>query len=315
MLEYSIVIPVYNAEKSITRCVESILKNKKYNGEIVLVEDCSTDQSFEICKNLDLKYPNVKLYRNDRNSGVSHTRNIGLKNATGKYILFVDSDDWVAENYVDSLIEIEKNNEDSLIVCGYMNHDEKYNKKLDICVWSDSKQNYNGRLTDILEQLFDRNMLQQLWNKVFLREVIVNNQITFDESISIGEDTRFILEYLKRSHIEKYYILNEPLYHYMRDNPNSLMYKVGTESIEEPLKNIKAMYELMELSEKSIQDLLEKKRGEYIELYSYLIMHNAGMSLRKKKKLIKELGADSTGIFNKQLKIYIKEKLSNVLKG
>ena len=100
---FSVIVPVYNAEKSIERCVESICKSGGDKVEVVLVEDGSKDDSYAKCVQLAEKYTQVKIFRNSKNSGVSFTRNRAIENATGEYLLFLDSDDYVAEEYVCSL--------------------------------------------------------------------------------------------------------------------------------------------------------------------------------------------------------------------
>ena len=91
----SIVIPVYKAADTITRCVESLEKNTYENLQIILIEDCSGDQTINVCKKLASMYDNVQCIENDENHGVSYTRNHGLDYADGNYLMFVDSDDYV----------------------------------------------------------------------------------------------------------------------------------------------------------------------------------------------------------------------------
>ena len=92
----SVIVPVYNAEKTLRRCVESIVYGSYRNVEVILIEDHSTDESWALCQTLSQEFDNVRALRNDRNRGVSHTRNRGLEVATGDYIMFCDSDDWVS---------------------------------------------------------------------------------------------------------------------------------------------------------------------------------------------------------------------------
>ena len=106
----SIIVPVYNAEKTLYKCVESLILQKYKNIEIILINDKSTDSSNKICEELANEYDFIKYIINEKNIGVSATRNIGLDNATGEYIVFVDSDDWVDYNYCEDLLsEIKKN--------------------------------------------------------------------------------------------------------------------------------------------------------------------------------------------------------------
>ena len=103
MDKISIVVAVYNAEKTLKKCVDSLLNQTYNNIEIILVNDCSKDNSLDICNEYSKANDNVKVISNDRNYGVSDTRNNGIDNSTGEYICFVDSDDYVESNYIEVL--------------------------------------------------------------------------------------------------------------------------------------------------------------------------------------------------------------------
>ena len=120
----SVIIPVYNAEKMIERCVESIIYGEVRDISVILVDDCSKDGSWKCCRKLADKYSNVSCYQNKENRGVSYTRNHGLEKVKGEYILFVDSDDWVSGQYVKKMLETAELNLDSLVICGLHFRDE-----------------------------------------------------------------------------------------------------------------------------------------------------------------------------------------------
>ena len=111
---------MYNAQQTLCKCVESIVLGQERDLEIILVEDCSRDDSWELCKRLKNTYPQVRAVQNARNSGPSFTRNSGLDEATGEYVLFVDSDDWVSAAYAKRLLDVQALHKDRLVVCGYV---------------------------------------------------------------------------------------------------------------------------------------------------------------------------------------------------
>jgi len=315
MMRFSVIVPVYNAETTLERCVESILASGGDRVEVVLVEDSSGDRSWDICRKLAGQYANVTALRNEVNQGVSRTRNRGLEAATGEYILFVDSDDWVAPEYAGAF-EDAINHGAELAICGYWNHDEVVAGRTDVYAWANSKESrMTVQLRPELEELREDNLLQQLWNKVFCRGVIAEHGIRFDETISIGEDTRFVLEYIRCADARTAVLINEPLYHYMRDRAGSLMYRVGYESIEEPLKNLRAMYALAGKPKAEIDEILDRERNRIRENYAYLIMHNLGMPLRERRRLIMALD-EKTGraLYRKNRILFWKEKISAFLK-
>lgn len=314
MIKYSVVVPVYNAENTIERCVESIIANNMDNIEIILIDDCSKDSSLEKCNAIAEKYKQIVVIHHDTNKGVSYARNTGIYAAKGKYTLFVDSDDWIDSLYCNTFDRYISENPDSFLICGYVNHDEKYNGRTDIIGWNDIGEYKVSNIKTELEVLYRSNLLQQLWNKLFITEIIQNNKLKFDESISIGEDFRFILEYIRVSKINKVVLINKPLYHYMRDQEGSLMFRVGLESVEEPLKSLVSLYQVVGYSQNEIEEKIVIDRENQIELYAYLIMHNAGMSIKRKKKLIYNLGSkQGKYLYKKNKRIYIKEKIVKLL--
>ncbi len=314
MMRFSVIVPVYNAQSTLRRCVESILASGGDRVEVILVEDCSKDRSWECCRELADRYGNVIVMQNEVNRGVSHTRNRGLEAATGEYILFVDSDDWVAPEYVSAFADTVYDGT-QFAICGFVNHDELVSGRTDVYGWTDFEGTCKVALRPRLEELHRANLLQQLWNKVFSRRIIAEHGIRFDETISIGEDTRFVLEYLRCAGVREATLINRPLYHYMRDQAGSLMYRVGYESVEEPLKNLRALYALMGKADGEIDSIIDKKRTEIKENYAYLIMHNLGMPLRERRRLILALDEKMGKVlYRKNRILFWKEKISTVLK-
>lgn len=307
MATFSFIVPVYKAAHTIERCVDSIVASGGRDVEIILIEDCSPDNSWQVCQRLAEKYSNVICQQNPRNRGVSYTRNQGLELATGQYLLFTDSDDWVDQAYVPTFRQIVAEGH-SFAVCGYVNHDEKQTGRTDSFGW----EGFDCQCFPVKEQLqslYDRRLLQQLWNKVFVTAWVHEHRVRFDESISIGEDTRFILDYLQRTKIDTVCLINRPLYHYMRDQDGSLMFRVGYESIEEPITNLRKLYTLLELPD--LEERLVSDRSKLLENYAYLIMHNAGMPGKEKKRLILALDPMAgKALYKKNRSLYIKEKIA-----
>jgi len=308
-MKFSVVIPVYNAAQTIERCLKSILGNSGPELEIIAVDDCSRDESLSLCEKLAKQYPNIRLLHNEKNCGVSYTRNRGLEAVTGEYTFFVDSDDWVEADYYSTFASALDPDRKCLPICGFVNHDERFNNRTDIYTWSKEEAARVG-FGDALQILYQKTLLQQLWNKAFLTSVIKENGIRFDESISIGEDFRFILDYLKAGEMKELCFIERPLYHYMRDQSGSLMYNVGYEGINEPLRNLRKLYTIQGMEEGIIEERLIKDRKRMENLYAYLIMHNVQMAMSEKKKLIMKLNTE-TGkqLYYHNLKVLCKEKI------
>lgn len=290
MPKFSVIVPVYNAAATIERCVKSLIDCSD-DIQIILIEDCSKDDSRNVCCLLEQRYDSVLLLCNEQNRGVSYTRNRGLDAAEGEFILFVDSDDWVDGDYI-SVFGQAVSEESRFAVCGYVNHDEKQNGRTDVYAWTDFENTKTVDLKQELEKLYNACLLQQLWNKIFVTDIIRKNGIRFDETISIGEDTRFVLDYIQKGNITEITLINRPLYHYMRDQAGSLMFRIGYESIDEPLKNLQKLYEIEGIDPLIAKQRLAEDRQKQLELYAYLIMHNMGMRRYEKRRLI--LNLDNT---------------------
>ena len=309
---FSAIVPVYKAAGTVERCVDSLVASGGEAVQVILVEDCSPDDSWQVCQRLAEKYPNVVCRRNDRNRGVSYTRNQGLDLAQGQYLLFTDSDDWVDPDYVPTFRQVIEAG-DTFAICGYVNHDEKNTGRTDIFGWKEKEIFTRVSLVSRIQNIYDHRLLQQLWNKVFVTELVRKHQVRFDETISIGEDTRFILDYIQRAQVDQVCLIDRPLYHYMRDQDGSLMFRVGYESVEEPLKNLRKLYEIQGIPD--LEQRLVRQREKTVNEYAYLIMHNAGMPAAEKKRLILALDTrNGKLLYRKNRTLYMKERISRMLR-
>lgn len=188
MPEISIIVPVYKSEQYLPKCIESILAQTFTDFELILVDDGSPDESGKLCDVYAQKDMRIRVIH-QQNAGVSAARNAGLMCATGKYIMFCDSDDWVAPEWCQCLYNAMKVPNVVIAMCGYREW------KGDIVT-----QTCNLSKTDStmkLSELFAKPLPGAPWNKIYNRERIVEYNITFPDGISYGEDLRFLLTYLE----------------------------------------------------------------------------------------------------------------------
>lgn len=230
MPKASVIIPVYNAQETLQKCVESLVFGQERDVEILLVEDCSADSSWELCKQLERTYSQVKALRNQENRGPSFARNRALDTAAGRYVLFVDSDDWVSGKYVKQLLTAQAMYNDHLTLCGYTFLDYVSDRRSTFTEGS-------GQAIHILpkESLFlltEKVLLQQLWNKVFDLKIIREKGLRFDERISMGEDFQFVLDYLQAAQVCHCTVCDQPLYYYTRSRSDTLMSHFGDQQRE-----------------------------------------------------------------------------------
>lgn len=127
MKKVSVIIPVYNVEAFLPKCIESVIQQTYSNIEIILVDDGSRDSSLSICENYAAKYDNIIVLKQD-NSGVSRARNHGIDVSTGEYIAFVDSDDYIREDMIDKMVSRCEETESDLVICNYTKVSEKEDK-------------------------------------------------------------------------------------------------------------------------------------------------------------------------------------------
>lgn len=186
----SIIVPVYNAEGTLNRCINSIIKQTFSNWELLLIDDGSTDQSYEICDEYAAKDQRIKAFHK-KNGGVSSARNIGLDYATGEWITFCDSDDYVNSNWLDIYMSlINRYNVD--MVCQGMQK-----TGLDVFPKYCPGIDYYGDSKNALIHLKESLLLGFVWNKILKKSIIDKNELFFDENIVFMEDEEFILKYFK----------------------------------------------------------------------------------------------------------------------
>ncbi len=242
----SIVIPVYNAEKYLKQCLNSI-KNQTYkNFEVILVNDGSIDHSESICMDF-VKVDTRFKYFTKVNGGASSARNLGLDNAQGKYITFIDADDWVDENHLEVLINNIKENNSDMAVSSIKKFDNV--SRFKFRVYSNQEKyllNYNKLNREeflvILPKLIHAsNSYKIAVSKLFKKELVMD--IRFDESIVYGEDLDFFFKIY--NNISSISYVDEVTYVYRRHN-ESTSSKFNQQYAEQELLIYKKIYEKIE---------------------------------------------------------------------
>ena len=214
MDKISIIVPIYNAEKYISECIESIINQTYCNLEIILVDDGSIDASKKICDSYAKLDKRIKVFHNE-NRGVSYTRNFGIINSKGKYIIFVDADDTINENYVDLLISTMSKYNSDIAICGFDFISSGINQKYII---RDKGSVFEGILKNDYYAL--EPFLLTPWGKIYKRSILIEYNIFFPEKYNIAEDQIYNFNYLEI--IKKYVFINETLYNYYDRNNCSL---------------------------------------------------------------------------------------------
>lgn len=217
MKSLSIVIPIYNGEKFIENCVESIAKQNNGKIEVVLINDGSTDNTSLICAALAEKYSFVSYYEKV-NGGVSSARNFGLDVIIGEYVWFVDADDCIVNGAINEIFKIQSD----LAVFNFM---QLNNTKETLVNLVEENHLYvlNGYDDFFKDYIFRYKLNNALWNKVFKLSIIKENRISFNENIKIGEDYLFSLCYYRV--IKDIYFSTTPIYVYYINDSGAMQSK------------------------------------------------------------------------------------------
>ena len=187
---FSIIIPLYNCEKFIAKCLLSVLNQNFNNYEILIINDCSKDLSLKICKKYKKKYPQIKIINQKINKGVSNSRNLGIKSSVGDYIIFLDSDDYLEKFSLHKLSKfIGKNkNADTIVTPHNANSDGKFfNKKITKINSNDAKIKYISEIPYFIGYC---------WRFVTKRKFLKTNKIFFIDNARQFEDEEFVCKLL-----------------------------------------------------------------------------------------------------------------------
>lgn len=230
----SIVVPIYNVEKYLRKCLNSIVNQTYKDIEVILINDGSTDNSARICDDFAQNDNRIRVIHN-KNQGVSYSRNQGINLAKGEYILFIDSDDDISMHYVEQLVANTTAGID-LVICGIEDIYENCRFPKDI-KWRKISSNLSGKIEDDFYTLI--NYTRVPFAKLFKTEILKKYKIYFPANISFSEDQIFNLDYFYR--IQNYKFINKELYrHYHRDN-NSLSSKKTLTNFYTYIKTLQIM--------------------------------------------------------------------------
>ena len=272
----SIIVPIYNVEAYLERCLDSLVGQTYSNIEIILVDDGSTDHCPEICDIWERKDPRIKVIHKE-NGGLSDARNVGIKKVSGDYIIFVDSDDWLHRDMIKILADIRMETNADIVECQakkvteYVKDDSINFKEINI-------RQFSSR--EALEALIDENILKQtVWNKLYKKDVIDCIQFEYGK---YHEDEFWTYQVLARA--EKIIFVDIELYYYFQRN-DSIM---GQAFSLNRLDAIEGRYRRLEF----LKRYYNEKEFEVKKNLFFLILYYGQQALMKKEK--------------KEIKIYFK---------
>ncbi|MFZ7267078.1 glycosyltransferase family 2 protein, partial [Avibacterium avium] len=262
---FSIIVPVYNVERYLNECLDSIISQSFTNYELLIIDDGSTDKSGHICDTYSI-YKNVKVFHKD-NGGSSTARNYGIKKAIGEYILFIDSDDfWNDKFFLEKVnAKIEQFNPD-LVIFGYEKLYEdgttrKYIPRMN-----------EDRTYDIVSVLKKDDFKICAWDKIVKRELIINNDMIFHQGV-IGEDMEWCAKLY--SFANKAFIFKNCPYMY-RQRPGSITKVISEKNVTDVMNNFKKCLNLESSLSKSKRVVYKKflAKNFFIFIVTYSLIEN-----------------------------------------
>ena len=284
MPEVSVIVPVYNAEQYLEKCIDSILKQSFTDFELILVDDGSTDNSFELCAKYAHKDRRVRAVR-IANSGVSRARNTGIAHAGGKYIMFCDSDDYVEPNWISKLYALSEGN-DCMAIGGYTIYDIRNPDGAESYVFPKYTYCHKRDFFDVCLQI----LFYTVWNKMYSTRLIKENDLKFAEDLSVGEDMLFNLDYLRVA--DDVMLLDKSCeYNYVLRKTESLNNKYYENLFDIYVRHYTALLEAM----KEFDSDVERYKGTFYFVYLRMLIAALNNNMNKKNPagFLKKLSTNS----------------------
>lgn len=233
-IRISVIVPIYNAEKYLKTCLESLIGQTYENLDILLIDDGSTDNSLAICRDYQDKKQNVRVIHQE-NRGLVFSRKLGMKHAVGDYVTFVDADDYLETNTYEVIVHKLEEYEPDILA--YEMIEECQGKQLVKHNHFEEKLYCRDSIkSEIIPRMlcdntfFEFGIIPNIWCKVFKRNFLENTKVFVSENVSFGEDVDFGFQYMAQAN--SLYVLSKPLYHYCKHSDSMVGRTIAEESIQ-----------------------------------------------------------------------------------
>ena len=284
-MKYSVIIPVYNSEKTIKRCIESISLQNRPDVEIIVINDGSTDKTESICKALQTEHKNI-IYITKENGGVSSARNLGLSVATGEFVMFVDSDDYVDNNCFDTIDKYIKSNADfyqfsfSIVANGLVK---------EIREFSECNVNTSSEKEAFLSEGVVTRSINSPCAKIFRRKIINEQNLRFCEELSVGEDLTFVFSFLLLA--DRFERLSDTIYFADIGNDESLSRKYREDLAEQLIGVYDSMIKALQKN-RSESKFLNQALAWLFYRNAYSVVNDlakSGLTFHERRKKLKAM--------------------------
>lgn len=286
-IDLSIIVPVYNSERYLKKCIKSILNQQSnLNYEIILINDGSEDKSLELCYDFKKKYDDKIVVISCSNHGVSHARNLGIKASRGDYLSFIDADDFVTSNYLQVIDTYILKKAELLI----FSHNVIQNKKTVKQICQYEKKCLKSDFLDDFWFYYENSIFHSVWNKIYLREIIVDNNVFFNEDFSIGEDLLFNCCYL--GYINNIFLTKNIIYNYVI-NFGSAMHSFREDDFNNSLLLLAEIEKFAKnnniYNDEFLENIIFHKMNSLLNSVQNLFTEGCTLSIKNKKRIIVEM--------------------------
>jgi len=293
----SIIVPIYNVEKYLKRCVDSLINQTYTNLEIILIDDGSSDNSPEMCNSYAKEDSRIKVIHK-KNGGLSDARNKGINIANGKYVMFIDSDDYVEIDIVETAVNAIDKFDSDFVIWGYyadfVNQNEEH-------IQSITYTSMNGVLNPNKEEFYLSsellNLMGYAWNKLYKNEIIQKNNYRFKKGLSLVEDIVFNSEIFKSYHSISF--IDKSLVHYMqrpRETLGGKFYEDQFELKRNAMDKVREMFLALGYNEKDVSNLVNKNLFNTLKTINRLLAQDKILNTREKVDYLSDLYIDENVI-------------------
>ena len=291
-------MPTYNADKSLEKALNSVLNQKYTNWELIVIENGKKGRAEEICNS----YKNEKIkYKFVEEANVSNARNVGIDESCGDYIAFLDSDDEYEVNFLEKMIDKIEKDESQLVTCGF----KKIFSKEEMLLKNSENVNLTENIKEYLEILKENYLYNEIWNKLYIAEIIKKFNIKMPKEIDLGEDFLFNIDYAK--HINKASYINEMLYKYT-DGDTGLKLKYRKDKFDIECKLTKYLAEFYKENNWNMDYIYNRYARVYYNLIIDIYKENNPASKKEKDDRLKEI--ISSKQFKEELNL-LKDKVTD----
>lgn len=302
MPEISVIVPVYNAEKTIQRCVDSIRQQTFRDMEIILIDDGSKDASGALCDSFAKEDDRIRVLHKE-NAGVSAARNIGMEMATGTYIQFVDSDDALPKDFCETLMHAQNaNGKEAFVWSGCQTVTGISEAGKGECIQYSNQDIDRLSRRDILK-LSGKYLLNSPWNKLFHTDIIRNSKLRMEEGLNIAEDLQFVMQYMDACGDVPVIICNTAYYYYYRVGQASLdnSYRDNYYDIHRRILKDQFFYAKQWQAPKEDYDIFYNRYWEYMQsAFANLKLADSRLSAKEIRREKRKILHDS--FFQKSVK-------------